>query len=203
MAKNIPIPLVEPDAKDGMLADVFDQIRTVRGEVTNLFRVIANEPTLLPPFFALSHRVRDESILSARLVQLAVLATAFAIRSDYEIAHHLIEAERAGITAEEIAGLSQNDPSGFAPEERCVIDYARQVTVARTVDAETLDDVLASLGPAGTVELAVLVGWYHLVAAVLEPLRVTIEPHMRGRGRRSTLASNPGIHEAHRMSSDG
>ncbi|MGZ7042540.1 MAG: hypothetical protein ACXVH7_12175, partial [Thermoanaerobaculia bacterium] len=45
-----------------------------------------------------------------------------------------------------------------------------------------LDEVLAALGPARTVELAVLVGWYHLVAAVVEPLRVAIEPDKRRNG---------------------
>jgi 4-carboxymuconolactone decarboxylase len=176
------IPPVELDTQDGTLAEVFDQIRTVRGEIANLFRVVANEPTLLPPFFALSRRVRDESMLPARLGQLAVLATALGIPSAYEIAHHVIEAERAGITMTEIVNLSDNDLSGFAPDERCVIKYARQVTAARTVDAETLDEVLAALGPARTVELAVLVGWYHLVAAVVEPLRVAIEPDKRRNG---------------------
>lgn len=68
------LPLVEVDGKgDRSTRDVFREIQTIRGEVTNLFRVVANEPTLLPAFFGMSRRLRDRSTLPARLSRFAVL----------------------------------------------------------------------------------------------------------------------------------
>ncbi len=184
MTNGMRLPLVGLDVRDELTAEVFGEIRSVRGEVTNLFRVVANEPTLLPAFFGLSRRVRDESTLPARLSQLAILATAFTIGSEYETAHHLLDAERAGVTREEIARLSTWDLGGFAAPERYVISYAHQVTSTRSVDDAIFNGVLEALGPAGAIELGVLVGWYHLVAAIVEPLHVVVEPDRhRAEGR--------------------
>jgi 4-carboxymuconolactone decarboxylase len=189
MRDRTRLPLIEPDEKDGVAAEVFAQILDTRGEVTNLFRVVANEPTLLPAFFGLSRRVRDGSTLSARLSQLAILATAFTIGCEYETVHHLIDAQRAGVTPGEIARLSDLDLGAFSPDERSVILFARQVTAGRTVDDAIFEDVLEALGAAGTIELAVLVGWYHLVAAVVEPLRVAVEAGKRREA--GTLTQRP------------
>jgi 4-carboxymuconolactone decarboxylase len=170
------LPLVQVDGGlDPITRSVFREISAIRGEVTNLFRVIANEPTLLPAFFAMSRRVRDESTLPPRVCELAILATALTIGSRYEIAHHLVEAELVGISREEIARLVEPDLSSFPKDERSVIAYARQVAAERNVDDATLQDVLAALGESGTAELAVIVGWYHLVAAVVGPLRIAVE----------------------------
>lgn len=172
------LPLVGTGAAsaDPLIDDAFSEIQAVRGEVTNLFRVVANEPTLLPAFFQMSRRVRDGSTLPTRLLELAILSTALAIGSRYEIVQHLIAAERAGVSAEEIEHLRAGELSSFAPLERSVVTYARQVSITRNVDESTFQDLVGSLGVAGTVELAVAVGWYQLVAAIVEPLRLTIEP---------------------------
>jgi hypothetical protein len=47
MRDRARLPLVEPDAKNGIAAEVFAQILATGGEVTNLFRDVANEPALL------------------------------------------------------------------------------------------------------------------------------------------------------------
>jgi hypothetical protein len=60
MTDRARLPLVEPGGRDGIAEEVFAQIMATRGEVTNLFGVVANEPTLLPAFLGLSRRVRDE-----------------------------------------------------------------------------------------------------------------------------------------------
>lgn len=198
MSDRARLPLVEPGGRDGIAEEVFAQIMATCGEVTNLFRIVANEPTLLPAFFGLSRRVRDGSTLSARLSQLAILTTALTIGCEYETVHHLIEAQRAGITPGEIARLSDLDPGPFSPDERSVILYARQVASDRAVDDVIFEEVLKALGASGTIELAVLVGWYHLVAAVVEPLRIAVEAGKRREAGKLTAPPRTGTKDGGR-----
>jgi alkylhydroperoxidase family enzyme len=161
------------------VSQTFEEIRQVRGDVINLFRVVANCPPALRPFFALSRFVRDESSLAARLREIAILVTAVTFGVTYQITRHTVAARQAGLTDREISALKAGDWEGFAAAEKAVISYASEVAVRRDVAQETFDVLQAHFSEAQIVELAIIVAWYHLVAAIVQPLRVDLEPELR------------------------
>jgi alkylhydroperoxidase family enzyme len=63
----------------------------------------------------------------------------------------------------------------FDATERAVLTYADQVARRRDVDDETFADLRDHFDNAQVVDLAVAVGWYHLCAAILGPLRIEVE----------------------------
>jgi alkylhydroperoxidase family enzyme len=147
----------------------------VRGEISNLFRVIANGPRVLKPFFEMSHYVRDQSSLPPRLREMAILTTGVALNVPYEVFHHRRAGRQAGLSEDELRRIEAMDLRLFNETERAVMQYAHQVGVGRDVDRSVFDSLQALLAPGMIVELAVIVAWYHLVAAVVTPLRIELE----------------------------
>lgn len=155
---------------------LFDEIAGLRGSVHNLHRVLANQPPALAAFMGMSRYVRDDAELAPPLRELAVLATAYALDVDYEKYHHVPAARRAGVTEEQLAAFPKwRDSSAFDPAERAVLEYADQVARHRDCDDATFEALRAHLSPGELTDLAVTVGWYHLCAAIIGPMRIETE----------------------------
>jgi alkylhydroperoxidase family enzyme len=171
------LPFVPPGAEQPPeLRALYAEIADLRGSVLNLYQVLANQPDALRAFMATSRYVRDESPLPPRLRELAVLATAFALDVLYEKYHHVPAARRAGVSEEQIAAFPNWQTSGaFDATERAVLGYVDQVARTRDVDDETFAALAAALSHGEIVDLALTVGWYHLCAAILGPLRIETE----------------------------
>src|SRR5262245_57202191 len=164
------------DEPSGELVALYADIAGLRGSVLNLHRVLANQPAALRAFMVLSRHVRDEALLPARLRELAILATAYALDVPYEQFHHVPIARRLGVSEPQLAALAgRADSDLFDPLERAVIAYADQVARRRDVDDAVFATLRARLSDAEILDLALTVGWYHLCAALLGPLRIETE----------------------------
>jgi alkylhydroperoxidase family enzyme len=173
------IAYVDPETCDNpSLALTFDAIGEVRGGVSNLFRLVGNCPTALVPFFAMSRFIRDESSISARLREIAILVTAYSFGVPYEIAAHTVAGREAGLTDSELSKLANADDTGFSATERAVIHYAAEVSDGRKVSDASFAELQDRLSEPQILELALVVAWYHLVAAVIVPLRIDLDPEL-------------------------
>lgn len=158
------------------VAAVFAELRALGRPPLNLYRVLANHPPALRAFLGTSRYVRDGSTLPAPLRELVILATAYALGVRYEQVHHLAAARRIGVAEEKLASFPawQASPA-FEPAERAAMAYAHEVATRHRVADATFDAVRAHFGPPQIVDLALTVGWYHLVATLLVPLEVDVE----------------------------
>lgn len=171
------VPYLAPgESNDEDLARLYEQIVGLRGSVLNLYRALANQPAALRAFLGMSRYVRDDAALGARLRELAVLATAFALDVAYEKHHHLPAARRAGVSAAQLAAFPDWAASDeFNPAERAVLTYADQVARHRAVTDDAFADLERHLSRPEIIDLALTVGWYHLCAAIIGPLGIEIE----------------------------
>lgn len=174
------VPYVSPsEHSDPRLAADFAEILAVRGEVSNVFRLVANSPTALRPFFTLSRYVRDESPVPPRLRELLILVTAAALGSAYQVREHRHLARLAGMSDDEIESALAGDWGQFSAEERAAMEFARVVTTHSDATDGILERLRTWFEPAIVVELALIVGWYHLVGAIVEPLKIDLEADRR------------------------
>lgn len=158
------------------LAKLYREIADLRGSVHHLHQVLANQPPALRAFMGMSRYVRNEAALSPTLRELAVLATAYALDVEYEKFHHRPAARRAGVTEAQLAAFPEWERADvFSPAERAVLRYADQVARHRSVDNATFQDLRSHLSDPELVDLALTVGWYHLCAAIIEPLQIEPE----------------------------
>jgi len=157
-------------------AAAYAEVRALGRPLLNLYRVLANQPPALRAFLGMSRYVRDESTLPPRLRELVILATAFALRVEYEQVHHLAAARRAGVSQAALDAFPAWQASAaFDPAERAAMTYAHEVAPPRHVRDATFDALRPHFAPAQIIDLALTVGWYHLCGALLEPLAVDVE----------------------------
>jgi alkylhydroperoxidase family enzyme len=172
------VPYVDASASSqtAELTELFAGIVDLRGSVHNLHRALANQPAALRAFMGMSRYVRDDSRLDPRLRELAILATGYALDVAYEQHHHVRMARRVGLSETKIEAFPRWwDSDVFDALERAVLSYADQVARRRDVDDETFATLRRHFDDASIVDLAMTVGWYHLCAAILVPLRIGIE----------------------------
>src|SRR4029077_7444840 len=121
----------------------FARVEAMGRPVLNLYRALANQPGALSAFLDMSRYVRGGSSLDAGLREAVILATAQALGSEYEVAHH-----SAGVD------LDALDERG-----RSAVEYSRATALNRTCDDSTYERLQQHFSTAEIVDLVVTVGW--------------------------------------------
>jgi len=170
----VPDPGGRADQSD--VAAAYGELRALGRPLLNLYRVLANQPAALRAFLGMSRYVRDASALPAPLREVTILATAYALGVRYEQVHHLEAARRAGVPEAKLAAFPAWQASGvFDVRERAAMAFAHEVATSRRAAEATFEALCAHFTSPQIVDLALTVGWYHLVAALLVPLEVDLE----------------------------
>ncbi len=125
----------------------------------------------------LNRYLRNEAGLGGRLRELAILATARELDSQFEWAAHEAEALREGLTAAVIDTIKQRrDLDTLDPADAVVIALAREIFTARKVASATFALALALFGRKQLVELVALMGNYAATAALLTAFDMQLDP---------------------------
>jgi 4-carboxymuconolactone decarboxylase len=164
-------PIEDPDAD--LLARLAAAPTDAAGRPLNLFATLAHRPRLLSLVNALGGRLMFDALLADRERELVILRTAAHARCAYEIRAHRALAATAGLGEAEIAaaldpGVDHAWPAVDAALLRVVDEVAGQADVGDDAWA-ALDGVLDD---AGRVELLVLIGFYRMLAGLLNGARV-------------------------------
>ena len=148
-----------------------------RGRVKmNVARMIANSDAAFYPFSMLGNSLLTRSRLDARLRELAILRTAKVSKSVYEWTQHVPIAKAAGVTDEQVNAIENWEGARcFGEIERLVLKFTDEV--ARNVKGEraTLEALQKHLGTTEIVELVMSVGFWGMVARLLETTEVDLE----------------------------
>jgi 4-carboxymuconolactone decarboxylase len=121
--------------------------------------------------------LRNESGFGPRLRELAILATARELDSQFEWAAHEPEALREGVAAALVETIKHRRPLDTVdPADAVVITLAREIFTARRVEAETFARALALFGRKRLVELVALMGNYAATAALLTAFVMQLDP---------------------------
>src|SRR3954471_5163909 len=125
----------------------------------------------------LNRYLRNESGIGPRLRELAILATARELDSQFEWAAHEDEARGAGVSAEVIDTTRHCRPlDTLDPEDAVVIELAREIFTARKVASATFTRALERFGRKRLVELVALMGNYAATAALLTAFNMQLDP---------------------------
>jgi alkylhydroperoxidase family enzyme len=173
---RLPYLEAEQTAQPELVGSLFGRITGWGRPVGHLYKVLANQPAALEAFLGMSHYIRDLSILDDGLREIAVLATARALGQPYERAHHEPVARAAGLSQATIEAIAAGELDGLDPLPRAVATYADQVARNHDVEEAVFAVLREGLSEGELTDLVVTVGWYHLCAAILGPLRVELEP---------------------------
>ncbi len=117
-------------------------------------------------------KIRFSTALTARERELAILAVAGVLRSDFERLAHAPAALRAGLTREQVnAILSGQVPGDLTGDEPLIGRLALTMTAERNLGDEDYAAGVAGLGEERLAELTWLVGYYSALALSLAVFR--------------------------------
>ncbi|AGL00269.1 carboxymuconolactone decarboxylase family protein [Desulfoscipio gibsoniae] len=142
----------------------------------NINRMVAHAEKSARHFMRLGNSLLTQAMLDARLRELSILRVATLCRSHYEWYQHEILAKQVGVPEEQIAAV-QTDPASpvFNDLEKAVLRYTDEVTQNVKSTDETFNELAQTLSHRELVELTMTIGFYNLVARILENTEVEIE----------------------------
>lgn len=147
---------------------IHDRIAGTRGgTVRGPFAIWLRLPQLADTADRFGTTLRNCS-LDKRLFELMVLIVARHWSAQYEWHAHAGHALDAGLAAETIEAIRTRQKPAFArDDERLVYDVVTEMNDTRTLSQPTYDRTLAALGLDKTIELVTAIGFYTMVAIML------------------------------------
>lgn len=115
-----------------------------------------------------SERIRLGSKIERRLFELMVIAVARNWTAQYEWHAHARQALQYGISAEVIEAIRlRRTPSFEREDERVVYDTVNELMQTKTLSPAAYDRALAAFGQELLIELVTAIGFYMMIAVVL------------------------------------
>jgi 4-carboxymuconolactone decarboxylase len=167
-------PVTDPDD------DVRDRLAKAPsgpdGNPLNLFGTLAHRPRLMSGINALGGSLMFKSSLSDRDRELVILRAATLSGAQYEIHHHRGLGARAGLLPEEIdAAVDTASPHEWSRSDRALLEVVAQLDARADVDEQSWAALDGILDDEQRIELLVLIGFYRLLAGVLNGARVQVD----------------------------
>jgi alkylhydroperoxidase family enzyme len=165
-----------PYADESKIAEKSREILN-RGKMKlNVARMIANSDAAFYPFSMLGNSLLTRSKLDARLREVAILRTAKVSRSVYEWTQHVPIAKSTGVTDEQVGAIENWESAKcFSDIDRLVLKFTDEIARNVKGSRETLEALKKHMGAAEIVELVLSIGFWGMVARVLETTEVDLE----------------------------
>jgi alkylhydroperoxidase family enzyme len=165
-----------PYADESKMSDKNREILN-RGRVKlNVARMIANSDAAFYPFSMLGNSLLTRAKLDAKLREIAILRTAKVSHSNYEWTQHVPIAKAVGVSDEQVAAME--NPEGakcFNEIERLVLKFTDEVARNVKGSPQLVEQLKKHMGAAEIVELIMSIGFWGMVARVLETAEVDLE----------------------------
>ncbi len=142
----------------------------------NVTRMVANSEAAFRPFSRLGNALLTKARLDARLRELAILRTAKVSKSVYEWTQHVPIAKGAGVTDDQVAAIENwENAKCYGDLDRLVLRFTDEVACDVKGRPETLAALARHLGSSELVELILSIGFWGMVARLLETTEVELE----------------------------
>jgi 4-carboxymuconolactone decarboxylase len=142
----------------------------------NVGRMIANSNAVFKYFNQLGGALIGKAKLDPKLREIAILRTAKVSHSIYEWTQHVPMARHVGVTEAQVAAMDNwQNAKCFNDLERSVLRFTDEVAGNVKGSQQALDALKEHLGPAEIVELILTIGFWGMVARLLETTEVDLE----------------------------
>ena len=180
--ERLPLPAesaMTPAQREAAQALIAGPRKGVYGPFLPLLR----SPVLLDRVAKTGEYLRFDSVLQARIRELATCAVARHVSNQFEWTMHAPLAVKAGVAAATIEALRLGArPRDLPPDEEAALDFTRELLHTHGVSDPTYGAALRSFGEQGLVELATLVGYFAMVSWLMNVARTPAQASAAGPG---------------------
>lgn len=174
------------------LNSLFDRVFAERGNVPNMFRVMAHRPEIFATMQAHFAAILDTGTVSKRLKELIIVRTSQLNRTPYCLASHTRLAKGLGWSDDQLDHLADwSRRADFTPAEKAAVRLAETVTRdAHSVTDEQFAELRTYYSEGEIVELLCAIGLFNYFNRFNDALQM--QPTKPGEGART----EPGIEVA-------
>jgi 4-carboxymuconolactone decarboxylase len=145
------------------------------GRLNGPFGPLLVQPELGAAVSALGETIRYGTQLTDREREMAILLVATSCRSEFEWYAHARIGRHVGLDDEQLLALAAGDTVAVATDrEAAVVQLVATLLDGRPVDDEQYTSAHSVLGEVGVFETACLVGYYRLLAGVIDAFAVGV-----------------------------
>jgi 4-carboxymuconolactone decarboxylase len=145
------------------------------GRLNGPFGPLLVQPQLGAAVSALGETIRYGTGLTDREREIAILLVATSCRSEFEWYAHARIGRHVGLADEQLLALAAGDAVPVATDrEAAVVRLVETLIDGRAVDDELFASAHSVLGEVGVFETACLVGYYRLLAGVMDAFAVGV-----------------------------
>jgi len=168
------LPYVDPASAPEQVRELLERLPVK----LNIFRMMAHATTDFRPLVGLGSAILARQKLSPKLRELAILRVAALSPARYEWVQHVPIAQATGATAAQITALERGEITAdvFDAVERAVLRFTTEVLCDVRASEATFAEAAQHLSAQEIVELIVTVGYYMLIARLLETTAVDLDP---------------------------
>ena len=142
--------------------------------------VILRVPDLVVPSLQIRLHNLNNSALSPKLTEFAIMIAARQWTNNYEWNAHTPLAQKAGLSAPILAAVSDGRrPEHMADDEALIYDFCTELLHNQSVSDATYASMLARFGEAGIVEAASLEGYYTYLSMIMNTARSPLAPGVK------------------------
>jgi 4-carboxymuconolactone decarboxylase len=147
--------------------------RTARkAELTGPFIPLLRSPEVMTRTRALGDYLRYQTRLGPRHSEFVILMAARSWSQQYEWAVHYPIAIKAGVSADVARAIAERRrPDGMTTEETALYDFCDELMRTQTVGDAAYARLVAAFGEQGVVDTVGIVGYYTMLAMVLNTAR--------------------------------
>jgi 4-carboxymuconolactone decarboxylase len=152
------------------------QIRE-NGSALNLYATMLQHSGLYAPRASFGTYLRSETSLPPRTREILIMRTAFLIGAEYEWAHHVERARKAGLTDGEISRIAAGpDAAGWSEEGRAVLRVADELRREAFITNRTWSVLAKRYDTKQLIEIVFTVGGYTMTGLAINSFGIQTEP---------------------------
>jgi 4-carboxymuconolactone decarboxylase len=181
---ELPDPLPEPTRT------VAEQLTAARAysdghaQLPAVYAALLHHPLLAARVAALGEQIRFSSVLPDDVRELVILRYSSRQGYDYEWAHHQRPAALAGLHPKQVRGVaSAGVPGDLRGDQRAAIRATDAICDGVSIPADVQQELIASHGADGLVELVVTCGLYAIMGYTVRSFDIRLEEHRAGPAR--------------------
>jgi uncharacterized peroxidase-related enzyme len=174
---------------------LFDEIYTQRGNVPNMFRVMAHRPQIFATMQAHFAAVLNTGTVPTRLKELIIVRTSQVNKTPYCLASHTRLARKLGWSDDQLTNLADWPRRGdFTPAEKAALHLAETVTRdAHALSDEQFAELRSYYSEGEVVELLCAIGLFNYFNRFNDALRM--QSTRPGEGGRTELVPEPALQQ--------
>ena len=153
------------------------EFRTARGaDISGPFVPLLRSPEVMSRTRAMGDYLRYKSVLPPKLSEFVILIVARHWSQQYEWSTHDSIALKAGVSAEIVKAIAEGRrPERMAEDQTILYDFCDELQRNQSVSDATYARAVSKFGEPGVIDAVGLVGYYSLLAMVLNTARTPVD----------------------------